>query len=486
MPAHYCMRCMNKLFPGVSVCPYCGTPYQQAPKSPNALKPGYILKGKYLIGTVLGQGGFGITYVGMDLLLEKKVAVKEYFPISSGMVKRTNGASVAWNSEINSSSALDISMQSFLKEARKMAKMDNIPSVVRVLDFFCENNTAYIVMDYIEGETLLEKLQREGVMTFSQCVSTLKPIMQALDRVHQHGIIHRDISPDNIMIQENGNMMLLDLGAAKEVNIQKRDGTIQSSQLIAKEGFSPLEQYTSNGHIDTWTDVYAMCATIYYCCTGKLPPIATARIDNAALPSHPALTKEQLNVLQHGMALHGRDRIQTMSELLYLLEKVASSNSKADPVSVDYTKFAGIVFGVEALVLLYMTYATNWADSFLILRAVGYLLIATGLLSATSLTTLLSCGSAAVCISYWFTGTLAGWPASAAYLCTFVLLVGQHLNLSGCRSWLNKYWFIPTTLLCIYIAMFCAESFALSIFLMDILVGCALTFTMYKLASVKK
>lgn len=222
MSMQYCMKCMSKQFPGVSVCPHCGTPYRQSIQTANALKPGYILNGKYLVGAVLGEGGFGITYIGLDLLLEKKVAIKEYFPISTDMVRRHNASAVVWSSEVSQENGQSANLDCFLQEARKLAKVDSIPCVVNVLDLFSQNNTAYIVMDYIEGETLAQKLQWEGPMPFAKCFSILTPIIQALAQVHRLGIIHRDISPDNIMIQPDGSLMLLDLGAAKEIDIQKK------------------------------------------------------------------------------------------------------------------------------------------------------------------------------------------------------------------------------------------------------------------------
>ena len=388
MSMQYCMKCMSKQFPGVSVCPHCGTPYRQSVHKANALKPGHILNGKYLVGAVLGEGGFGITYIGLDLLLEKKVAIKEYFPMSTGMVRRYNASAVVWNSEVRQKNGQSASLDSFLQEARKLAKVDSIPCVVNVRDLFSQNNTAYIVMDYIEGENLAQKLQREGPMPFDQCVSMLTPIIQALEQVHRLGIIHRDISPDNIMIQPHGRLMLLDLGAAKEIDIQKKDGSIQSSRLVAKEGFSPLEQYSSNGRIGTWTDVYSMSATIYYCCTGKLPPRATERAGTDCLVCIPPLREKEFAVLKRGMALNGKDRIQTMGELLELLqalneapqtggnatkigaENVPSGHQKKphsipSPLSSLANRpmtVAAVLFGVEATVFLCMVYILETID----------------------------------------------------------------------------------------------------------------------------
>ena len=272
MEVRRCMKCMHPLTAGETVCPECGRAYGSANAETFALKPGTILEGKYLVGEMLGQGGFGITYIGFDLLLEQKVAIKEYYPISTGMVSREGHSTVVWSSAMMGKTGTQKGFDSFLKEARKMAKLGGIPGVVGVKSVFIQNETAYIVMDFIEGETLLKKLQKNGPMDFDSCVKLMTPIMQALAEVHEHGIIHRDISPDNIMVRPDGKLILLDLGAAKDLDIQGNDGSVQSSQMVAKHGFSPIEQYSKSGKVGPWTDIYAMAATIYYCCTGILPP----------------------------------------------------------------------------------------------------------------------------------------------------------------------------------------------------------------------
>ena len=232
---------MHPLAAGETVCPECGRAYGCANAETFALKPGTILEGKYLVGEMLGQGGFGITYIGFDLLLEQKVAIKEYYPMSTGMVSREGHSTVVWSSAMMGKTGTQKGFDSFLKEARKMAKLGGIPGVVGVKSVFIQNETAYIVMDFIEGETLLKKLQKNGPMDFDSCVKLMTPIMQALAEVHEHGIIHRDISPDNIMVRPDGKLILLDLGAAKDLDIQGNDGSVQSSQMVAKHGFSPIE-----------------------------------------------------------------------------------------------------------------------------------------------------------------------------------------------------------------------------------------------------
>ena len=320
---------MHALAAGETFCSECGRPYGSVETEPFALKPGTILDGKYLVGEMLGQGGFGITYIGFDLLLEQKVAIKEYYPMSTGMVSRENSTTVVWSSAVMQKSGMEKGFDSFLKEARKMAKLGGIPGVVGVKSVFIQNETAYIVMDFIEGETLLKKLQRGGPMDYGTCISLMTPIMQALAEVHKHGIIHRDISPDNIMVQSDGKLILLDLGAAKDLDIQGKDGNVQSSQMVAKHGFSPVEQYGQAGKIGPWTDVYAMAATIYYCCTGVLPPSATDRMIEDTLTCRPRLTKEQFDVLAFCMNVLPQNRPQNMDALLQIVTHPAG---KTPPV----------------------------------------------------------------------------------------------------------------------------------------------------------
>ena len=198
-----------------------------------------------------------------------------------------------------------------------MAKLEHIPSIVRVRDMFLENETAYLVMDYIEGTTLKAKIKRDGQMSFGQCVSLLRPMMEGLVQVHRYGMIHRDISPDNIMIQPDGRVRLLDLGAAKDMTV----GNALNSQLVAKKGFTPLEQYAENGKIGPWTDVYAMSATIYYAVTGKLLPESVERVMGNGEQQFESVLQSFFSpqaaaVLKAGLAVKPEERIRTVEELL--------------------------------------------------------------------------------------------------------------------------------------------------------------------------
>ena len=307
-----CLGCMED-FRGYP-CPRCGYDPKTAKNAEYALTPGTILAGKYLVGKVLGQGGFGITYIGWDIPLERKVAVKEYYP--SGQVSRSPGTrNLTWYTTEAAEQARRDGMQMFLKEARKMSKVDGIPGVVRVLDLFQENGTAYIVMEFIEGVTLKAKLQQTGPLPWEQVRELFLLVIQTMAQVHKAGLVHRDLSPDNIMLLPDGSVKILDLGAAKDLSINSG----ASSMQVAKSGFSPLEQYIQRGGSGPWTDVYSMAATIYYTLTGKLPPNAIDRLDkdtlsweNAALL---ALPPQALKALQKAMAVQAQNRTQSMDVL---------------------------------------------------------------------------------------------------------------------------------------------------------------------------
>lgn len=312
----FCYGCMERI--AAYPCPRCGYSPMYSTVA-YALQPGMILKGKYMVGKVLGQGGFGITYIGMDLQLQRKVAIKEYYP--AGLVGRKTGTTqVIWYASEAAREAMRTGQELVLKEARKMSKVSNIPSVVQVHNVFQENGTAYICMDFIEGQTLLNRLKKTGPLPWNQAQALFLPIIQAMGQVHQTGLIHRDLSPDNLMIQPDGKVRILDLGAAKDLNLNSG----KSSMQVAKNGFSPLEQYLQSGTSGSWTDVYSMAATIYYTLTGIIPPSALDRMDTDAirwnLPQLQALPECVLAALKHALAVRPKDRTQTMEDFLKELQ----------------------------------------------------------------------------------------------------------------------------------------------------------------------
>ncbi len=306
----YCPYCMTPLGEG-GVCPNCGLTSGAYFPLPHHLPPGTVLMDRYLVGRMLGEGGFGITYIGCDLRLELKVAIKEYFP--TNWVARHSAASLNVSSYAGASGSFEKGKSRFLYEARTMAKMDKQPEIVSVRDFFELNNTAYIVMEYVDGTTFKELVaQRGGRIPAKELLRMIEPLFSALSAVHEAGLIHRDISPDNLML-ERGSVRLLDFGCARE----STQGT-ETMTITLKHGYAPIEQYQHKGQ-GPWTDVYGLSATIYYCITGKTPPQALDRLmdDEIILPRKLGvdLTEKQEKALLHGMGIKQHQRYRTIEEL---------------------------------------------------------------------------------------------------------------------------------------------------------------------------
>ena len=277
------------------ICPFCGYGEQEE-HSPHTLPAGSILGGKYIVGKVLGQGGFGITYLGFDLLLQIKVALKEYIP--SGMVGRDTDRATVTLFSLKEKDQYEQGKEKFLDEARILAKLNDTPNIVKVQNFFRENNTAYFVMEYIEGMSLKQALKQQGGrLSFEQTCEILMPIAQALSLVHQQNLLHRDISPDNIFITNTGQSKLLDFGAARFTL-----GDQKSMSVILKHGFAPEEQYRTHGNQGPWTDIYALGATFYNCLTGACPPDAIERIHQDTLVMPNALGVSIPSYAEHALA----------------------------------------------------------------------------------------------------------------------------------------------------------------------------------------
>ena len=314
-----CKKCMRENTGAGSVCPHCGYDNSIPDVAGHALKPYSILNGKYLVGNVLGEGGFGITYVGLDLNLETRVAIKEFYP--NGYVSRDNTLTTTVTRFENSDrEAVDKWRSGFVKEARALAKCQNLPGIVGVKDFFEENSTAYIVMEYIEGQTLKEFMKSKGGRISEQeLFSTIEPVINSLQKVHETGVIHRDISPDNIMILPDNSMKLLDFGAARSYGEEAE----KSLSVMLKPGYAPEEQYRTHGKQGPWSDVYAFSATLYKCITGKTPveSMERMRTDSLVKPSDMgvAISPQREAAILKGMAVYAEDRLQSMKELHDLL-----------------------------------------------------------------------------------------------------------------------------------------------------------------------
>lgn len=330
--ATYCFHCMEVLGENDTVCPHCKREKGTVGNNARALPPGTILENKYLIGDVVGEGGFGITYIGMDIYLHLKVAIKEYFPASFA----SRDTSVEGDNSIHvikgeTESFYQKGLEDYAREANRLAQFASLPGIVSVLNFFYENNTAYMVMDFVEGITLKEYLRRNNEkLHWRKTLELLHPVILSLIKVHKAGIIHRDISPDNIMLSKSGEMVLIDFGAARKADDN------QKKTVILKKGYAPMEQYQTDGNQGTWSDVYSFCATIYRIIGGvKAPDALTVAGGSARITPLKELVKDIPDyfdrAIKQGMENDITDRIQSMEELegcLYRGKRVRSRAGK--------------------------------------------------------------------------------------------------------------------------------------------------------------
>ena len=284
MEQRRCMGCMQTYTAYDAVCPFCGYIEGTPAKEAYHIKPGSLLHDRYTVGRAIGFGGFGITYIAWDNKLMQKVAIKEYMP--SEYATRVPGNLTVTIYDGERYTEFMTGLQKFLDEAQRLAKFQNVPGIVRILDCFSENLTAYIVMEYLDGMTLKQYLaEHGGKLPYEEAVEFILPVLAALQAVHKEGIIHRDISPDNIFIPEDGEVKLLDFGAARYAST----GYSKSLSVILKPGYAPAEQYLSHGEQGPWSDVYATAATLYRMITGVVPEEALERKEKDTLKPPSAL-----------------------------------------------------------------------------------------------------------------------------------------------------------------------------------------------------
>lgn len=266
-----CMGCMETFSDEFEICPHCGYIVGTAAKEANHMPPNTLIADRYIVGKVLGYGGFGVTYIGWDKLLKEKVAIKEYLPGEYATRMPGQTAVTVYSGE--KTKQFQEGKDKFSDEAKRLAKVGNIESVVQVIDTLDVNETAYIVMEYLEGETLKERLKREERIAVEEAIKIIVPILDTLDKVHAEKILHRDISPDNIFLCTDGRIKLLDFGAARYASTNYS----KSLSVLLKSGYAPEEQYRSRGEQGAWSDVYAAAATLYRMITGIVPEDALER-----------------------------------------------------------------------------------------------------------------------------------------------------------------------------------------------------------------
>ena len=299
-------------------CAYCGLQQDKYRPIPRCLRPGMCLRDRYVLGRVLGEGSFGISYIAWDCLLDTVVAIKEYFPASlvSRHISEEDEDTNVYIYEKRETRKDQESLKKYLGEAKSLSAYYDLDGIVSVRDFFYANNTAYIVMGYVDGISVKEYVEKNGPIEGEKFLRMLEPVIQSLAKVHQTGVLHRDISPDNMLLTRDEKLVLIDFGAARKENINMT----RSMTVVFKRGFSPEEQYRTRGQQGAWTDVYALCATAYYALTGKAPDESIQRVLEDDMPSLTEMTDVDLPMRQKrafmkGMTVDFHHRYQTMDEL---------------------------------------------------------------------------------------------------------------------------------------------------------------------------
>lgn len=324
MSEQFCPYCMRELSGLEKACPACGCSVDvDAP--PHHLPIGTVLRSKnghtFLFGMVKGEGGFGMTYIGKELHSGRLAAVKEYFPFRCQPQRLSDGSVQPQERYLE---IYAHGMQSFLSEASMLRAVGNIASIVHVMDYFEANQTAYMVMEYLDGSTLYQVMQSQKQMEPEALIQKFLPLMYDLSKLHAAGVLHRDIAPDNIMLMPDETLKLLDFGCARSLE----DG--RSMTVVLKPGFAPIEQYQTRGQ-SSYTDIYALCAAMYYCITGKVPPASPERLaavfDNKPDPLLPpsalgvSIAPKQEQILMWGLALQPAARPREIKEIALQFEE---------------------------------------------------------------------------------------------------------------------------------------------------------------------
>lgn len=309
-----CTHCMREVEADTGQpCPFCGQPYHAAVRKQHQMKPFSVLKGRYLVGDVLSEGGLWIIYVCLDMVLQVKTVIKEFFPTDYFTRKSDITSDVTFREEQNIEYVREWK-ETLLKETGKFVRFSNLPGMASVRDCFSENQTIYIVKGYFEGTTLKTYVDSAGGKVRAKpLLESLEPMILSLHKVHEQGLVHANICPDNFFCLQSGGVVLLNLEEAVVCDNDKR-----SIAPILNRGYSSEEQYRSKGKLGPWTDVYAVAATIYRCLTGVTPPEALERMcaDKLTIPDSlgEELTHRQKKALLKALSVYAEDRYQSMEE----------------------------------------------------------------------------------------------------------------------------------------------------------------------------
>ena len=326
-----CFNCMKEYEEQYEVCPHCGYVDGSPPAEAYHLAPGEILNHKYIVGTTIDSGGFGIIYRAWDAQMEQVVAIKEYFP--NGVVSRVPGQNDVIVYSGKNREVFRKGVDRFLVEARNMAEFSQ-PDIVALYDYFEENNTAYIVMEYLDGVSFKEYLkERGGRIPSEEVVDITLHVLAALEEIHSHHIIHRDISPDNIFLCSNHRVKVIDFGAARFSSGEESS----NFSTIVKPGYAPAEQYRTKSRQGPFTDLYALGACMYQAATGEKPQESLARAmhDDLRPPKelNPEVPEYLSDIIMKAMAMDEDERFQSSEEFMKALKghQIAKTPAKKKP-----------------------------------------------------------------------------------------------------------------------------------------------------------
>ena len=365
-----CLNCMLEFNIPVgsenesNVCPHCGYVENTKPRILYHLFPGTVLKDRYTIGVVLGSGGFGVTYKAWDSVLGIVVAIKEYYPTS--FVQRVPGTKDLIVYDGAKRKEFQDSLERFMEEAQNTAKFDN-PNIVHVDNYFEENNTAYIVMEFLDGISLKDYLKQNGDrIEIKDLDYIFLPIISALKTIHAKGIIHRDISPDNIFLCVQGAVKLIDFGAARFSDDEKE----KTRSIILKPGYAPPEQYQSKSIQGPWTDLYALSATLYRVVTGKDPVESVNRFSEEFVKKKDQLVEPKVylpdipenlnNTIIKGMSIEPALRFRTVEEF----EEAYKGKKVTTPYQERKKRLIRRAIGITAVVLIISVMAIYTANMY--------------------------------------------------------------------------------------------------------------------------
>ena len=310
-----CANCFSAVDINEQICPYCGFDCSEEEYHSYSIAGGTLLNDRYVIGKVIGTGGFGITYLAYDTHSEKVIAVKEYYP--HGIAVRSDDGLTLEPLGSANSDFYRKGIYRFLHEGKYIAKFETASEIMGIYDVFMENGTAYYVMEHFNGITLKAYTDKYGRISAQQAVYIAEHISVAFDVIHKGGIIHRDVSPDNIMLCRNGSVKLIDFGAARSFTDDDN-----GLSVMLKQGFTPLEQYQRNGRQGAWTDIYSLGASLYYALTLCMPDDPMSRFDDdSTFDAQLSPLPEKLSgLICKACAVRAKDRFQSAEELMQALK----------------------------------------------------------------------------------------------------------------------------------------------------------------------